>query len=101
MSEVQQDPEDVFAEKGKKIYIYKVLIKFSCNFFYRSKLARSTLTSPGPIRVKLPDLKLLTVHRCDFLSRVQFLICTVYFAPEIFGDCTRAGATHCRINRTW
>jgi hypothetical protein len=32
MSEVQQDPEDIFAGKGKK-NLYKVLIKFSCNFF--------------------------------------------------------------------
>jgi hypothetical protein len=30
-------------------YINKLLNKFSCNL--RSKLARSTLTSPGPIRV--------------------------------------------------
>jgi hypothetical protein len=49
MSEVQKDPEDVFAEIGQKKY--KVLNKFSCNL--RSKLARSTLTSPGPIRVKM------------------------------------------------
>jgi hypothetical protein len=47
MSEVQKDPEDVFAGIGEKIY--KVLNKFSCNL--RSKSARSTLTSPGPIRV--------------------------------------------------
>ncbi len=38
-----------FYRKGKKI-IYKVLNKFSCNL--RSKLVRSTLTLPGPIRVK-------------------------------------------------
>ncbi len=50
MSEVQKDLEDVFAGTGKKKY--KVLNKFSCNL--RLKLARSTLTSPGPIRVKLP-----------------------------------------------
>ncbi len=49
MSDVQKDPKDVFAGIGQKI-IYKVLYKFSCNL--RSKLARSTLTSPGPIRVK-------------------------------------------------
>jgi hypothetical protein len=48
MSEVQKAPEDIFAGKGKKKY--KVLYKFSCNL--RSKLARSTLTSPSPIRVK-------------------------------------------------
>jgi hypothetical protein len=50
MSEVQKYLEDVFAGIGQKI-IYKVLNKFSCNL--RSKLARSTLTSPGPIRVKV------------------------------------------------
>jgi hypothetical protein len=49
MSEVQKDSENVSAGIGQKI-IYKVLNKFSCNL--RSKLARSTLTSPGPIRVK-------------------------------------------------
>jgi hypothetical protein len=43
MSEVQKDPEDIFAGIGKK---YKVL-----TFNLRSKLARSTLTSHGPIRV--------------------------------------------------
>jgi hypothetical protein len=47
MSEVQKDPEDVFAVIGKKKC--KVLNTFSCNL--RSKLARSTLTSPGSIRV--------------------------------------------------
>ncbi len=48
MSEVQKDSEDVSAGKGifKKI---KLLNKFSCNL--RSKLERSTLTPPGPIRV--------------------------------------------------
>jgi hypothetical protein len=49
MSEVQKDPEDVFAGIGKQKK-YKVLNKFSCNL--RSKLARSILTSPGSIRVK-------------------------------------------------
>ncbi len=57
MSEVQKDPEDVFAGIGKKI-IYKVLNKFPCNL--RSKLARSTLTSPGPIRVNYSCYKLTT-----------------------------------------
>jgi hypothetical protein len=48
ISEVQKDSEDVSAG----IYIFfKVLIKFSC--YLRSKSARSTLTSPGPIMVKL------------------------------------------------
>jgi hypothetical protein len=47
MSEVKKDPEDVSAGIGKKKY--KVLNKFSCNF--RSKSARSTLTSPGPIMI--------------------------------------------------
>jgi hypothetical protein len=49
MSEVQKDPEDVSAGIGQKTK-YEVLNKFSCNL--RSKSARSTLTSPGPIRVK-------------------------------------------------
>jgi hypothetical protein len=49
MSEVQKGPEDVSAGIGQKTK-YKVLNKFSCNL--RSKSARSTLTSPGPIRVK-------------------------------------------------
>jgi hypothetical protein len=49
MSEVQKDPEDLSAGIGKKIY--EVLNNFSCNL--RSKLAGSTLTSPGPIRVKI------------------------------------------------
>jgi hypothetical protein len=49
MSEVQKDLEDVSAGIGQKTK-YKVLNKFSCNL--RSKSARSTLTSPGPIRVK-------------------------------------------------
>jgi hypothetical protein len=48
MSEVQKDPEDVSAGIGKKKC--EVLIKFSCNL--GSKSARSTLTSPGSIRVK-------------------------------------------------
>jgi hypothetical protein len=48
MSEVQKDPEDVSAGIGKKKY--EVLLKFSCNL--RSKSARSTLPSPGSIRVK-------------------------------------------------
>jgi hypothetical protein len=48
MSEVQKDSEDVSAgiDILKKI---KLLYKFSCNL--RSKSARSTLTSPGPIWV--------------------------------------------------
>jgi hypothetical protein len=41
--------EDVSAGIGQNKYIYKVLNKFSCNL--RSKLARSTLTSPCLIRV--------------------------------------------------
>jgi hypothetical protein len=49
MSEVKKDPEGVFSGMGKKIY--KVLNKLSCNL--RSKSARSTLTSPGPIRVQM------------------------------------------------
>jgi hypothetical protein len=48
MSEVQKDPKGVSEEIGKKKC--EVLLKFSCNL--RSKLARSTLTSPGSIRVK-------------------------------------------------
>ncbi len=48
MSEVLKDPEDVSAGIGKKKC--EVPIKFSCNL--RSKLARSTLTSPGSIRVQ-------------------------------------------------
>jgi hypothetical protein len=51
MSEVQKDPEDVSSGIGPKKKC-EVLIKFSCNL--RSKLARSTLTSPGSIRVKGP-----------------------------------------------
>jgi hypothetical protein len=49
MSEVQKDSEDVFAGIG---IFFKVTLfyKFSRNL--RSKSARSTLTSPGPIRVK-------------------------------------------------
>jgi hypothetical protein len=49
MSEVQKDSEDVSAGIGIFLKI-KLLNKFSCNL--RSKSARSTLTSPGPIRVK-------------------------------------------------
>ncbi len=49
MSEVQKDPENVSAGIGQKKKC-EVLIKFSCNL--RSKSARSTLTSPGSIRVK-------------------------------------------------
>ncbi len=48
MSEVQKDSEDVFAGIGI-FKIIKLLNKFSRNL--RSKSARSTLTSPGPIRV--------------------------------------------------
>ncbi len=48
MSQFQKDPEEVSAGTDKKKY--EVLIKFSCNL--RSKSARSTLTSPGSIRVK-------------------------------------------------
>jgi hypothetical protein len=49
MSDVQKYSEDISAG----IYIFKndkVLYKFFCNL--RSKSARSTLTSPGPVRVK-------------------------------------------------
>jgi hypothetical protein len=49
MSEVQKDLEVILAE----IDIYKkhkLFYKFSC--YFRSKSVRSTLTSPGPIRVK-------------------------------------------------
>ncbi len=56
MSEVQKDPEDISAGIGQKKKC-KVLIKFSCNL--RSKSARSTLTSPGSIRVNS------TVHDVD------------------------------------
>ncbi len=49
MSEVQKDPEDVFAGIGQKQKC-EVPLKFSCNL--RSNSARSTLTSPGSIRVK-------------------------------------------------
>jgi hypothetical protein len=50
MSKVQKDSEDVFA--GISIFkINKLLNKFFRNL--RSKSARSTLTSPGPIRVKV------------------------------------------------
>ncbi len=49
MSEVRKDTEDVSAVIGiKKKLSY--FISFPCNL--RSKSARSTLTSPGPIRVK-------------------------------------------------
>jgi hypothetical protein len=50
MSEVQKDSEDVGAGIG--IFIYNPIHK---NFVQNlmSKLARSTLTSPGTIRVKL------------------------------------------------
>ncbi len=50
MSEVQNDSEDVFAGIGIFLKI-KLLNKFSRNL--RSKSARSTLTSPGLIRVKI------------------------------------------------
>ncbi len=63
MSEVQKYPDDVSAEIGQKKY--KVLNKFSCNL--RSKLARSTLTSPGPIRVK-DDLD----HHNHFVLTILF-----------------------------
>jgi hypothetical protein len=55
MSEVQKDSEDVSAGIGifKQI---KLLNKFSCNL--GSKLARSTLTSPGPIRVNTLQVQL-------------------------------------------
>jgi hypothetical protein len=50
MSDVKKGLEDISA--GIDIYKkIKLLCKFSCNL--RSKSARSTLTSPGPIRVKL------------------------------------------------
>ncbi len=49
MSEVQKDSEDFSSGIGIFFKI-KLLNKFSCNL--RSKSARSTLTSPGPIRVK-------------------------------------------------
>jgi hypothetical protein len=68
MSEVQKDSEDVFAGIGIFLKI-KLLYKFSRNL--RSKSARSTLTSPGPIRVNSP------IH----LSRFG----TCIFA----GDCTQ------------
>jgi hypothetical protein len=48
MSEVLKDSEDVSAGIGIFFYKIKLLNKFSCNL--RSKSARSTLTSPGPIR---------------------------------------------------
>jgi hypothetical protein len=48
MSEVQKDPEDVSVGIGQKKY--EVPKKFSFNL--RSKLGRSTLTLPGPIRVE-------------------------------------------------
>jgi hypothetical protein len=48
MSEVQKDSEDVFAGIGIFLKI-KLLNKFSRNL--RSKSAKSTLTSPGLIRV--------------------------------------------------
>jgi hypothetical protein len=47
MSEAQKDSEDVSAGIG----FFKLLINFSC--YLGSKSAKSTLTSPGPIRVKL------------------------------------------------
>jgi hypothetical protein len=54
MSEVQKDLENISA--GMDIKKNKVLNKFSC--YLRSKSARSTLTSPGPIRVKeLPSFE--------------------------------------------
>jgi hypothetical protein len=62
MSEVQKDPENVSAGIGQKI-IYKVLYKFSCNL--RSKLARSNLTSPGPIRVN-SNRPLPLLSRCCY-----------------------------------
>ncbi len=51
MSEVQKDPEDVSAGIGQKTKYKVPNNKFSCNL--RSKSARSTLTSPGPIRVNV------------------------------------------------
>jgi hypothetical protein len=65
MSEVQKDSEDVSAGIGilKKI---KLLNKFSCNL--RSKSARSTLTSPGPIRVNVKKLCLLSYKNLAFSS---------------------------------
>jgi hypothetical protein len=50
ISEVQKDLEDISA-KLEILPKNKVLNKFSCNL--RSKLARSTLTSPGQIRVTM------------------------------------------------
>ncbi len=61
MSEVQKDSEDVFAGIGI-FFLIKLLYKFSRNL--RLKSARSTLTSPGPIRVK-------GTHAWDFQSLLQ------------------------------
>jgi hypothetical protein len=47
MSKIQKDPEDVLTGIG--ILKNKLINKFSCNL--RSKLVRSTLTSPGPVTV--------------------------------------------------
>ncbi len=59
MSEVQKDSEDFSAGIGIFFKI-KLLYKFSCN--WRSRSARSTLTSPGPIRVKSYIVDIVAVH---------------------------------------
>jgi hypothetical protein len=87
MSEVQKDPEDVSAGIGQKKKC-EVLIKFSCNL--RSKSARSTLTSPGSIRVK-PNYttisclcrKMLTLHTLCNQREMQNLD-TVYESHDGF-----------------
>ncbi len=69
MSEAQKDLEDVFAGIGilKKI---KLLYKFSRNL--RSKSARSTLTSPGPIRVKQIIFTINILMRPHFSEAIHF-----------------------------
>jgi hypothetical protein len=60
LSEVQKDSEDVSAGIGKFLKILYISKKFVRNLM--SKLARSTLTSPGRIRVNdgmVPLLELL------------------------------------------
>jgi hypothetical protein len=75
MSEVQKDSEDVFAGLGilKKI---KLLNKLSRNL--RSKSARSTLTSPGPIRVN--GFKLLYLGPEIILTFSAFFWLAVWFS---------------------
>ncbi len=77
MSEAQKDPEDVSTGIGK---IYKVLNKFSCNL--RSKSARSTLTSPSPIRIN-PS------RSCHFHSDMRYCeirkeMVLLYFGLDVF-----------------